>query len=231
MKRLHRRHRRGRLAARGVRGVGSRRPDAVARGRPVAAAGDSDSDAAARCPPTSRRASAGSSASSATCRRSATSTCRARTPASTSRSRSWFARYAFGRDNRVTFVCAPTPTREPLLTTDRADLVISTFTYTADRDTRIDFSRAYYKATGRLLVKNDSPISSSPTSRASGSRRRAARSTTAGCGAASRRRQLDRHATASRTRCWRSTRAAPTRVMCDDTVLVADRGRRPERRS
>ena len=70
----------------------------------------------------------------------------------------WFSRYAFGRDNRVTFECAPTPTREPLLTTDRADLVISTFTYTADRDTRIDFSRAYYKATGRLLVKNDSAI-------------------------------------------------------------------------
>jgi polar amino acid transport system substrate-binding protein len=70
----------------------------------------------------------------------------------------WFARFAFGRENRVTFVCAPTPAREPLLTTDRADLVISTFTYTADRDTRIDFSRAYYKATGRLLVKNDSPI-------------------------------------------------------------------------
>jgi len=70
----------------------------------------------------------------------------------------WFSRYAFGRDNRVSFACAPTPAREPLLTTDRADLVISTFTYTADRDTRIDFSRAYYKATGRLLVKNDSPI-------------------------------------------------------------------------
>jgi polar amino acid transport system substrate-binding protein len=72
----------------------------------------------------------------------------------------WFARYAFGRENRVSFVCAPTPAREPLLTTDRVDLVISTFTYTADRDTRIDFSRAYYKATGRLLVKNDSPIQS-----------------------------------------------------------------------
>jgi ABC-type amino acid transport substrate-binding protein len=60
----------------------------------------------------------------------------------------------------VTFVCAPTALREPLLTTNRVDLVISTFTYTADRDTRIDFSRAYYKASGRLLVKNDSPISS-----------------------------------------------------------------------
>src|SRR3954454_932665 len=72
----------------------------------------------------------------------------------------WFARFAFGRENRVSFICAPTPAREPLLTTDRADLILSTFTYTTDRDTRIDFSRAYYKATGRLLVKNDSPIRS-----------------------------------------------------------------------
>jgi polar amino acid transport system substrate-binding protein len=70
----------------------------------------------------------------------------------------WFSRFAFGRGNRVNFICAPTPTREPLLTTGRADLVISTFTYTRDRDTRIDFSRAYYQATGRLLVRNNSPI-------------------------------------------------------------------------
>ena len=68
----------------------------------------------------------------------------------------WFARYAFGREQRVSYVCAPTPAREPLLTTGRVDLVISTFTYTEARDTRIDFSRAYYKATGRLLVKNES---------------------------------------------------------------------------
>ena len=72
----------------------------------------------------------------------------------------WFARFAFGRESRVSYICAPTPAREPLLTTDRADLVISTFTYTTDRDTRIDFSRAYYKATGRLLVKNDGPVQS-----------------------------------------------------------------------
>lgn len=72
----------------------------------------------------------------------------------------WFARYAFGREQRLTFVCAPTAVREPLLTGGRVDLVISTFTYTADRDTRIDFSRAYYNATGRLLVKNTSPIQS-----------------------------------------------------------------------
>ena len=72
----------------------------------------------------------------------------------------WFARYAFGREQRLTFVCAPTAVREPLLTNNRVDLVISTFTYTADRDTRIDFSRPYYRATGRLLVRNDSPIRS-----------------------------------------------------------------------
>lgn len=71
----------------------------------------------------------------------------------------WFSRFAFGRENRVSFVCTPTPAREPSLTTGRVDLVIATFTYTADRDTRIDFSRAYYQATGRLLVRNDSPIS------------------------------------------------------------------------
>ena len=69
-----------------------------------------------------------------------------------------FARYAFGTAQRLTFVCAPTAAREPLLTTGRVDLVISTFTYTGDRDTRIDFSRPYYNASGRLLVKNNSPI-------------------------------------------------------------------------
>jgi polar amino acid transport system substrate-binding protein len=78
--------------------------------------------------------------------------------ASTSRSPGSSPRYAFGTAQRLTFVCAPTAVREPLLTSNRVDLVISTFTYTADRDTRIDFSRPYYNASGRLLVKNDSPI-------------------------------------------------------------------------
>src|SRR5205823_4775061 len=70
----------------------------------------------------------------------------------------WFARYAFGTAKRVTFVCAPTAAREPLITSGRVDLVISTFTYTADRATRIDFSEPYYNATGRLLVKNNGPV-------------------------------------------------------------------------
>ena len=72
----------------------------------------------------------------------------------------WFSRFAFGKSNRVTYTCVTTPAREPALTTGRVDMVIATFTYTADRDTRIDFSRAYYKATGRLLVPNSSSIKS-----------------------------------------------------------------------
>jgi polar amino acid transport system substrate-binding protein len=69
-----------------------------------------------------------------------------------------FARYAFGRAQRVTFVCAPTAAREPLITSGRVDLVISTFSYSADRATRIDFSEPYYNAGGRLLVKNNGPV-------------------------------------------------------------------------
>ena len=69
----------------------------------------------------------------------------------------WFSRFAFGKPNRVNLSCVTTPAREPSLTSDRVDMVIATFTYTQDRDTRIDFSRAYYKATGRLLVPNSAP--------------------------------------------------------------------------
>lgn len=72
----------------------------------------------------------------------------------------WFSRFAFGKANRVTFTCVTTPAREPALTTGRVDMVIATFTYNVDRDTRIDFSRGYYKGTGRLLVPNNSSIRS-----------------------------------------------------------------------
>ncbi len=72
----------------------------------------------------------------------------------------WFSRFAFGKSNRVTFTCVTTPAREPAITTERVDMVIATFTYNSDRETRIDFSRAYYAATGRLLVKNDSSLQS-----------------------------------------------------------------------
>jgi len=71
-----------------------------------------------------------------------------------------FPRFPFGKSNRFTFTCVTTPAREPALTTGRVDLVIATFTYNVDRDTRIDFSRGYYKGTGRLLVPNNSSIRS-----------------------------------------------------------------------
>jgi polar amino acid transport system substrate-binding protein len=75
----------------------------------------------------------------------------------------WFSRFAFGKATRVNFTCLTTPAREPALTSDRVDMVIATFTYTTDRDTRIDFSRAYYKATGRFLVANSAPSNYLPT--------------------------------------------------------------------
>ena len=75
----------------------------------------------------------------------------------------WFSRFAFGKSTRVNFTCLTTPAREPALTSDRVDMVIATFTYTTDRDTRIDFSRAYYKATGRILVSNSAPNNYLPT--------------------------------------------------------------------
>jgi polar amino acid transport system substrate-binding protein len=75
----------------------------------------------------------------------------------------WFSRFAFGKSTRTNFTCLTTPAREPALTSDRVDMVIATFTYTVDRDTRIDFSRAYYKATGRFLVPNSAPNNYLPT--------------------------------------------------------------------
>jgi polar amino acid transport system substrate-binding protein len=74
-----------------------------------------------------------------------------------------FSRFAFGKSNRARLSCVTTPAREPALTSDRVDMVLATFTYTADRDTRIDFSRAYYKATGRILAPNSAPNSYLPT--------------------------------------------------------------------
>ena len=52
-----------------------------------------------------------------------------------------------GREQRLTLLCAPTAVREPLLTA-AASTSSSRRSPAADRDTRIDFSRAYYKATG-----------------------------------------------------------------------------------
>ena len=71
-----------------------------------------------------------------------------------------FAQLGFGRSNRVALQCVTTPSRIPALTSNRVDIIISTLTWTASRAQQIDFSIPYYSATGRLLVPNNSPISS-----------------------------------------------------------------------
>lgn len=71
-----------------------------------------------------------------------------------------FATLGFGRPNRVSLTCVTTPSRIPTLESKRVDVIISTLTWTATRAQQIDFSIPYYSATGRLLVKNDSPVNS-----------------------------------------------------------------------
>src|SRR6266540_3976719 len=45
----------------------------------------------------------------------------------------WFARYAFGRAQRLRLVCVTTPSRIPALQAKRVDIIISTLTYTPAR--------------------------------------------------------------------------------------------------
>ncbi len=71
-----------------------------------------------------------------------------------------FAELAFGKANRISFVCVTTPSRIPALQSKRVDIIISTLTWTAARADVIDFSIPYYSATGRLAVLNSSSISS-----------------------------------------------------------------------
>ena len=79
-------------------------------------------------PATSRSGAASTSRSSATRRRSGTSTCSGRHAGFDVEIARWFSRFAFGM-NRATFTCVTTPAREPALTSDRVDMVIATFTY------------------------------------------------------------------------------------------------------
>ena len=69
-----------------------------------------------------------------------------------------FAQIAFGKSTRVSMECVTTPSRIPALMSERVDIIISTLTYTAQRDEQIDFSLPYYDATGRLMVRNDTNI-------------------------------------------------------------------------
>jgi polar amino acid transport system substrate-binding protein len=69
-----------------------------------------------------------------------------------------FAAWAFGRRSRVTFTCTTTASRIPTLQSRRVDMIISTLTWTAEREQVIDYSLPYYGAVGRLLVRNDTQV-------------------------------------------------------------------------
>jgi polar amino acid transport system substrate-binding protein len=69
-----------------------------------------------------------------------------------------FARWAFGNENRVDYTCTTTASRIPTLQSKRVDIIISTVTWTAEREQQIDFSLPYYGAVGRLLVRNDTNV-------------------------------------------------------------------------
>ena len=65
-----------------------------------------------------------------------------------------FAKWAFGSASKVDFTCVTTASRIGTLTSGRVDIIISTLTWTADREKVIDYSVPYYNAAGRLLVPN-----------------------------------------------------------------------------
>jgi polar amino acid transport system substrate-binding protein len=71
-----------------------------------------------------------------------------------------FAQIAFGSKFKVKLVCVTTPSRIPTLQSSQVDIIISTLTWTQARNDVIDYSTPYYSATGRLLVPNNSSISS-----------------------------------------------------------------------
>jgi polar amino acid transport system substrate-binding protein len=71
-----------------------------------------------------------------------------------------FAQLAFGSKFKVKLTCVTTPSRIPALQSSQVDIIISTLTWTQARNDVIDFSTPYYSATGRLLVPNNSPVTS-----------------------------------------------------------------------
>jgi polar amino acid transport system substrate-binding protein len=70
-----------------------------------------------------------------------------------------FAQLAFGSKFKVKLTCVTTPSRIPALQSSQVDIIISTLTWTQARNDVIDYSTPYYSATGRLLVPNNTPIS------------------------------------------------------------------------
>jgi polar amino acid transport system substrate-binding protein len=69
-----------------------------------------------------------------------------------------FAKWAFGSTGKVEFTCVTTASRIGTLTSGRVDIIISTLTWTAERERTIDYSAPYYGAAGKMLVKNSVTI-------------------------------------------------------------------------
>jgi polar amino acid transport system substrate-binding protein len=67
---------------------------------------------------------------------------------------------AFHQPNRVSFVCVTTMSRIPSLQSGRVDMIIATLSWTSARAKEIAYSAPYFEATGRLLVRSGSGITS-----------------------------------------------------------------------
>jgi polar amino acid transport system substrate-binding protein len=67
---------------------------------------------------------------------------------------------AFHQANRVSFVCVTTTSRIPSLQSGQVDMIIATLSWTSARAKEIAYSAPYFEATGRLLVRSGSGITS-----------------------------------------------------------------------
>ncbi|MEU1412523.1 transporter substrate-binding domain-containing protein [Streptomyces sp. NPDC005731] len=70
------------------------------------------------------------------------------------------ASYAFGDPNALTLTCVTGANRVSFLTSKRIDLIEATMNYTPERAETIDFSTPYFASGVKLLVPEDSPITS-----------------------------------------------------------------------
>jgi polar amino acid transport system substrate-binding protein len=76
------------------------------------------------------------------------------------------ARAIFGDDGknmttRLQFTAISSAQRIPFVQNDTVDIVADTMTVNCDRDTKVSFSSVYYDAGQKVLVRDDSPITSS----------------------------------------------------------------------
>lgn len=70
------------------------------------------------------------------------------------------ASYAFGDSGAVQFTCVTGGNRVSFLTSNRIDLIMATMNYTPERAKTIDFTSPYFDSGVKMLVPNNSPITS-----------------------------------------------------------------------